>query len=662
MNFSPLSQARGANVGNLYGWAIGFLARGAPGETAGLLLTSNDYYAKIDAVLPDGLAGGRVTIVLDAVTDAHYRAIGACRAAELYLFWQDVNADVLGYLGGISGLSGFGGGPSAADLAPALVTRFAYQTRRRSGQRAIETVLEGRDNAYHRLARSPAPRQCFDSMGSALNAIARAADVTIVPEPTAATLLGQTLMPEDEITDASSPGLTCAGVLATIASRIAAGSRASPEIPALRRNAPSVVLLRDGSVHVGRRAIPFPTGSTPKMLDPSNGLVEAARAGEAGAEGAAPGGGSAPEGWTLLCRGRSDLRPGDVVRFKIPHEDVATTLPSVEMALAGALAGPILGAAPEPPDCSLLVTEVTHAMSRTGGFSTRLSGRPIPDVLTPPPWSVFHTETGLEDQPDTPPGPRGGDRASAVARQVRDLARAAMGRIRLTEVAEVRSAVSRAGSPPEPPSQTVTVWEGTGAAGVHAHQSRRLPINRDLPYERRGCGTVTPFAWGQCGLAVPRYPGMRVMVGFVNGAAKDPIDLGATWGPDQRMESQPGDWWLKLPVDQSTEALSDTADHLPSGQVVNDLTDKDGTRVIEVGKLTIRVGEMPDIGARPEHRVPAAVSIEHTDGKARITLDQDGAITIAGATISIDAGRDGTVSITAKDVNVSVANRMSVGS
>jgi hypothetical protein len=321
-----------------------------------------------------------------------------------------------------------------------------------------------------------------------------------------------------------------------------------------------------------------------------------------------------------------------------------------------------LGAAPEPPDCSVLVTEVTHAMSRTGGFSTRISGRTILDVLPPPPWSVFHTDTGLEEAPGMPAGPRGGDRATAVARQVRDLARAALGRIRLTEVAEVRSAVSKASSPPEPPAQTVTVWEGTGAAGVHAHQSRRLPINRDRPYERRGCGTVTPFAWGQCGLAVPRYPGMRVMIGFVNGAAEDPIDLGAAWGPDQRMDSEPGDWWLKLPVDQSTDAIRDTADHLPSGHVVNDLTKKDGTRVIEVGKLTIRVGEMPDIGARPEHTADAAVSIEHTDGKARITLDQNGVVTITGETINIDAGSNGTVSISARDVNVSVGHHMTVGS
>jgi hypothetical protein len=232
--------------------------------------------------------------------------------------------------------------------------------------------------------------------------------------------------------------------------------------------------------------------------------------------------------------------------------------------------------------------------------------------------------------------------------------------VRLPEVAEVRSVVSKAGSPPEPPAQTVTVWEGTGGPAANAHQSRRMPIKRDYPCERRGVGTVTPFAWGACGLAVPRYPGMRVMLGYVNGDVTDPVDLGATWGPGQRMNSEPGDWWLKLPVGQGTAPISDTGDHLPSGSVVNDLTDAAGTRVIEVGKLTIRVGNPPGMAARPKHTAGTAVSIEHSDGKASISIDQDGAITITGLTIKIDAG-NGTISLKAKDVKVSVGNKMTVG-
>jgi hypothetical protein len=652
MNLSNPAQAHGAKVGNLYGWALGFLTEGVPNESTALLLTSNDYHAKIDATLPDGFNGGRVAVVIDALTDDHYRQIRNCAAADLYLFWQDVNADFLGYFSNISGLAGLGGGPSAADLAPALVLRFAFQARRRPGQRCYETVLEGRDNAYHRLSRRAAPQQCFASLADALAAIADTAQVTISPEPSRSTMLGQALLSEDEQTDANAHGLSCASALGTIVRRIAAGSRGSPEIPALRRDAPAPILLRDGAVYVGRRRMPWPMGSDPKTLDTGNGLVEAGRESEAGPD--------VPERWTLQCRGRPDIKAGDIVHFKKPEEDVATTLPDIGMALLGALAGPILGAAGEPPDCALLVTEVTHSLGRTSGFSTRVTGRSMPISLPFEPWSLFTTASGQEQELESQIGAGGGDPATAVARQLRDLARRAVMQVRLPEVAEVRSVVSKAGSPPEPPAQTVTVWEGTGGPSVNAHQSRRMPIKRDYPCERRGVGTVTPFAWGACGLAVPRYPGMRVMLGYVNGDVTDPIDLGATWGPDQRMDSEPGDWWLKLPVDQNAAPISDTGNHLPSGHVVNDLTDASGTRVIEVGKLTIRVGDPPEMAARPKHKASASVSIEHSDGKASISIDQDGAITIKGHTIKIDAG-DGSVSIKAKDVNVSVGNKMTVG-
>lgn len=652
MNLSFASQAQAARIGNLYGWALGFLPTGARDEAVSLLLTSNDYYAKIDATLPDGLNGGRVSVVIDALTDEHYRQVRGCAAANLYLYWQDANENFGAFLANSFGLGGIGGGPSAGDLEPALVMRFAFEARRRTGQRKYETVLEGRDNAFNRLSRQLAPRACYASMADALAAIGNTAGVAIAPQPSAATLLGQALLPEDEQTDAATPGQTCAGALGTITGRIASGSRGSPAIAALRRDAPAPALLRDGAVHIGRRAMPFPMGSSAKTLAAESGLIEAIREGGTAAEGI--------ERWSLLCRGRPDIKPGDVVSFTRPAEDIETTLPSWGAALVGELAGPILGAAPEAPDCSLLVGEVTHNLSKTGGYATRIAGRVVPLVLPPDPWSLFQTASGVEEGPVSAVGTGRGDPATAVARQVRDLARAAVGRLRLPEVAEVRSVVSKAGSPPEPPAQTVTVWEGTGGPSVNAHASRRMPIRRDNPYERRGVGTVTPFAWGSCGLAVPRYPGMRVMLGFVNGDANDPIDLGATWGSEARMDSEPGDWWLKLPVNQSTAPITGQADHLPSGEVVNDLTDAAGTRVIEVGKLTLRVGKSRGMNDRPSHSAGESISIEHSDGKASIRIGQDGAITITGHSITFDAG-DGTIAMSAKDVTVSVSNHMTVG-
>ncbi|MFA7587101.1 MAG: hypothetical protein WCY11_13065, partial [Novosphingobium sp.] len=397
MNLSFTAQTDAARVGNLYGWAIGFLPTGGREETATLLLSSSDYHAKIDATLPEGLSGGRVSVVIDALTDDDYRKVRSCVAANLYLFWQDANADFAQFLGNSFGLAGLGGGPSETALAPALVMRFAYEARRRGSQRKYETVLEGRDFAFHRLSQRTAPRQCFASMAEALLAIGDMTDLTIMPEPTAATLLGQHLMAEDEQTDAASPGQTCAGALGTIAARIGSGSRGSPQIKALRRDAPPVVLLRNGGVHVGRRALPYPAGSSPKVLDPGNGLIDAARE--------SSGSGDSAQRWTLTCRGRPDIKPGDIVQFRKPPEDVDATLPDVATALvgvlAGPIAGPIAGATPEPPDCSILVGEVAHAMSRTGGFSTRVAGRTVPMVLPIDPWSLFQTATGLEEGPVT---------------------------------------------------------------------------------------------------------------------------------------------------------------------------------------------------------------------------------------------------------------------
>lgn len=659
MDLSLGAQARGARVGNLYGWALGVLNSTAPGTQPALLLTQADYHARIEVALPNGLAGGRVAIGLDSVTDAHYGTLRAAVALDLYLFWQDVNASVLGYLSGIAGLAGK---PSVADLAPALVTRLAPQrVRRRPGDKVYETVIEGRDYAFHALSRTQAPRQCHGSMADALQAIGNAAGVTIAPEPAATGLLGQGLPIEAEQADAAGAGKTAAAAVEDIAGRLSAG---------LRRDAPPLVLLREGVVHVGRRAIPFPGGTEPKVLDAGGGLVEAVQDGEA-TDHAPPG----TTHWTLTCRGRPDIKPGDLVRFRKPPEDVPITAPSLGMALAGAFSAGLAGIAgpiAEPPDTSLLVTDVTHRQSRSTGFVTTVAGVDLGENLPFDPWSLFLLPTapaastapggGAPNDPAAAgPAPPGPDAATAVARRMRDLAESQTARLRLLDVAEVRSAVAATASPPEPPAQTVTFWEGVDGAPGQANAGRRLPIRRTEPWERRGAATVTPFAWGACGLAVPRYPGMRVVVGYRGGRAEDPFDLGATWGPGERMQAQPGDWWLKLPVDQPTADLTDAQEHVPTGKATNDLTDAAGTRVIEVGRLTIRVGTpLKDVAARPQANTQHTVSIEHTDGKASISIDQNGVITLKGTTINIDAGSDGTVSINAKSVAVTVAQQMTV--
>lgn len=641
MNLGPGDQARAMQVGNLSGWALGFHDT-PPGPTAqpSLILTHLDYYAKVEAALPGDLSGGRFQVVIEALTDAHYRAIKTKAAADLFIFWQDVNASFGGYFANLAGVFA---APSAADLAPTRVARIAItRVRRRPGTRAYETTIEGRDWGYHRLSTTPAPLACYVNIAAALRGIADAAGLTVAAEPGEA-LLGGDVPTEAEQTDTAGAARTCLVMLRAIAQRIADG---------LRQDAPSVVLLSEGDVHVGRRAMPFPAGTDPIVLDAASGLVEATTEGNAGEE-------RAPARWRLLCRGRPDLRPGALVRFTKPAEDVGSTLPGAGLALLGSIAG-LAGSAPEAPNATVYVSEVVHKVSRVAGLQTEIAGIEVPDPLPFNPWSLFIGET------DGPVGRamRSADPSTAVGRQVRDMARAALGRLRLPEIGEVRAATASASGSVEPAAQTVTLWEGTAGTAGQANAARRDPIARATPAERRGVATVTPFAWGQTGLAVPRYPGMRVAIAYRNGRPEDPMEFGALWGDTQRMQAKAGDWWLCLPVDASTSALdnADTAAHLPSGKTTHDLTDAAGTRVIQVGRLTIKVGkdQLPDVGTRPTEASGPAVTIEHADGKAGITIDQGGKITLHGSAITIDAGSDGSVSIKAKTVDVSVADKMSV--
>jgi hypothetical protein len=644
MDLSLPTQSHAMRVGNLSGWALGFLKAPGPDSKAELLLTSNDYYARIEAALPGDLSGGRFQMALDGLTDAHYTALAGMSAVDLYLFWQDVNASILGYLGNIAGISS---GPSADDLRPALIARVAIsRIRRRAGERGYETVLEGRDWAFDRLSRRPAPLACYEDVAGALKALGDAAGITVSAEPGGASVLGTGTELGAEVTDSPKAGSSCLAMLRAIAGRVAEG---------LRTDAPSVVLLRDGQAHVGRRGMPFPAGTDPIVLDAPGGLAEVSAEGNAGME-------KGPMHWRLLCRGRPDIKPGCIVRFKRPPEDVTKTTPGLGEALLGAFAS-LAGAGADDPNTTVYVSEVVHRQGRNTGFQSEITGLELSDPVPMDPWSAF-----LADKdPDSDVGGKAADSAdlpTAVGSKVRDLARAALGRIRLPEVAEVRSVVAEAATPPEPPGQTVTLWEGTVAGNGDANAARRLAIRRSQPIERRGVATVTPFAWGQCGLIVPRYPGMRVAITYRNGKPEDPIEIGALWGDGARMkQTKPGDWWLCLPVDAPTAALgnSDTAAHEPSGQTTHDLIDAGGTRVIQTGKLTIRVGkpQLPKVGDRPAASA-AAVSIEHADGKASISIDADGAISIKGTNIAIDAGSSGSVTINAKTVDVTVSEKMTV--
>jgi hypothetical protein len=211
--------------------------------------------------------------------------------------------------------------------------------------------------------------------------------------------------------------------------------------------------------------------------------------------------------------------------------------------------------------------------------------------------------------------------------------------------------------------QTELVWRGLAPSDGRAHQSRRLDVERDDPTSIQGVSYLTPFAWGPCGLVLPRYPGSRVLLVHRDGSSDDPLDTGALWEAGSAPPSHPGDWWLILPTEVADrESLTDDQRlNTYSGKATNDLIDADGNRCIEVGALTIRVGAngLTAAGTRPQP--PSAdVAIEHADGKTKLLVKADGTIEIHAAKHLTLAVADGAIELRAKTVDVHVSDSMNV--
>jgi hypothetical protein len=277
--------------------------------------------------------------------------------------------------------------------------------------------------------------------------------------------------------------------------------------------------------------------------------------------------------------------------------------------------------------------------------------------------------------------------AETAARAVVAVAHAAAGRTQQADVGEIRVTGARNGGGADKPlgasegSQTSPtagerVWRGLAASDGRPFRAARLGIDRATPAHLAAVPVASPFAWGRCGLVLPRYPGTRVLLVHRDGERDDPVDVGALWSPETAPDARPGDWWLSLPAgvpDRDRASVPD--DGTPSdyaGTVSNDLIDADGNRVIEVGRLVVRVGDKalrpagdrptpPDSGPRP------VVVIEHADNAAAIVIDADGKITISAAELAINTtgnltltAQNGGITLNADHVDVEVAKTMDV--
>jgi hypothetical protein len=429
-----------------------------------------------------------------------------------------------------------------------------------------------------------------------------------------------------------------------------------------------MLLIRDGQLNAGKRPIPIDgkdpkKQGAPKDLTLGTGLFEVEPAGKVPID---PGWDAYAEEnrekeppthdrFKLTLRGRPDIKPGDIVRFELPKEETASTTPGPEaiVAAVSSVAGvpvlPDLGQLKDP--VSMYVETVEHRLARTAAFMTTLVG-----VVVPPdaPWdkrTPVETATDVDDKG----GATGEDR---VKKAIDKRYAAALDQKRFSEVGEVR-AVTTSGQK-EPPAQTETVWRGLGSGDGHPNQARRLGVRRPTAAEKQGVPYASPFAWGKCGLILPRYPGTRVVLTHRNGERDDPIDIGAVWESGHGPDTVAGDWWLILPVDvDSAKRTSLGEKDVPQehkGSVTNDLIDAEGNRVIEVGELTIRVGNvLQDAGKRPKR----GVQVDHKSNSAQIVVSEDGAITIR-ASKNIEIKTDGDITLDANKVNVKVKTSMDV--
>ena len=659
MSFSD-SQATAVQVGNDAGWVLEFYASDANGQVAGSAsasFSSADYYANIDATLLDGLQGGSYAITIEGLVDADYQKIaqanGQARVvmAKLYLFWNDAITGPASYLGNLVGLSS---GLTPSDLQKALVAQLhVSQVRRKLGANTYDTEIHAVEWAFHVLAQPLATPFNKNTYGAVAKEIADRTRLKINTYPAGADRLTTDAAgtPGDEAV-AYRTGQSYAEILRQIGEAIEQNQN---------KFGRHMLLVRDGEVHLGPR--PYPLSGDAKDLTLSTGLLEASADGASDLDPTAPdlSGASQRLHFILTLKGRPDIKPGDTVRLNPASEDVSAQTPGIGTALPGSLAGPLMsgGDGVTEPATTLAVTSVRHRLGKASGFSTEVKGVVLADPANP--WDT-HADTGASPKPGraSPGADAGSNAAAAISDHVQGWVATRIA----FDIGQVRNFTAQGGDATTP-SQTEMIWEGLQEVDRNPNGTRRLPIDKNNA-RRMAAPYATPFAWGKCGLVVPRYPGMRVVVAHRRSMDNEPVDLGAIWDSGTGPDSAPGDWWLSLPVGVASDKrdqAADDADPVPwDGKVSQDLIDADGNRMIALGSLVVRIGadSLGDAGERPK---PAdddgSITIEHADGGSKIVMKQDGTITIQGKGITLDAG-SGDLEIKAANVKVSVTGTMDV--
>ena len=627
-------------IGAIAGWRLEMreVTLGAinPGPSVHTF-SSDDYRGSVEATLVSGLAPGRYTVVVEDVSERDFgKLTESARGknpleARLFLYWLDAPRPIPGITGLVSVLRVTG-------------------LRRRPGNWRYQMIVEAREWVYDLLTlRCPGGVTGQGALDAAVK-LARAMFVEVDIDPA---LAGAAPAADAESFE-SDPNLRGFEQMAEL-ERAMIAKAAKDKKP--RAGLGGMYLMREDKLRIGPDRIKEPA-SRP-MINRDTGLLDIQRTRALRDDETSPGG-EVPavvsggkvthrDRFAITLRGRPDLRPGDIVDFESPEQEgfgkrLGFALGPGPQALAGTLV-------------TAYIDEVSHRLSREQGFITVVQcvaaatgvGEVVPRL-----W--FHR---LADDAE------GGSSETAVSGQM-SRTRDATRPDRWPDVAQVR-AQHRPGSGVNTPPLTEKLWRGLEEADGVKFAAGKQPFAKAkkvltaAPY-------ATPFAFGAWGLVVPRYLGMRVLVVNRGGNPEDAIDVGALWSRGSGPSAEMGDWWLCLPVDldgqqapRASLADNETVEPPSDGKSTNDLIDAQGNRVIEVGKLTIRVGK--DILQSPIARPVAfdePVCIDHNNGAATITIAQDGSIRITSTKTLTLTGKDGITLESDGNVTINVKGQVNV--
>lgn len=648
-------------IGRDAGWILAFHRENNDGVVADpeLEFTRDGYYAEIQASLPSVLDAGVYTFTLEGLTDKDYEKISRNKHPELsvvrfYLFYRDTVMAVaqalfpvdLPDLAGM-GRVGFQSPKHSRDLVAEL--RIQSVTRK-AGSRKYETTITARERVFDAVeSRRPSGKDIdATDVEQAFKELMKRATPGGVAQAVACKFYSGKKRskpappPPPDAKNKKKGKIDLSTTILDSLAKLAASMEAESGLYGR-----GMMLIRDGKLHFGPRPIPLdPRDPKPKLLDLAGGLleVEALRPFPTDPNHDFRKNEQPPSRaqFKLTLRGRQDLKPGDLVEFEIPEQDDSSTKPALGGAF-GALTDVVAAFIPgkKGPRAKLYVNSVDHRLGRSAGFLTTITGVEVKSSGDTPEvddlWD-YHSP-GRQSRGATT------EKAGAEA-QLAEAAREAIertvARFGMMDVGEVRAFFQS--TDPGPP-QTVELFRGMEPGGTEFNKCVTADILRPSLAPVPSAPYLTPFAWGRCGLILPRYPGMRVLVAHRGADNQDPIDIGALWQRGHAPENgAPGDWWLILPAGDSNgnapgEDEAGPPEDYP-GKVTHDLIDQSGNRFIEVGAFTIRVGkdDLKAAGTRPaDAEKKALVTIEHKSKNVRLLLDEDGLIKIEAENIQIEA-------------------------